>query len=139
MEISASHWGQRSFCRNSVKGMSPRVRTASATSTSHERLHSLLVQNARSTYLPWRREESSTSSTIEDCDTPDSIADDIMTGPAASFTAVMVKARTAQHWTMARAQASVMEPRVFAEMFGIVAADLEILLEGAGAGREARS
>jgi hypothetical protein len=60
----------------------------------------------------------------------DDIFTDLMEGCATSFTGVMLKARAAHHWTMLYAQGSVMSPRTFADMFGIMAADLEVLTAG---------
>jgi hypothetical protein len=51
-------------------------------------------------------------------------------GGATTFACVMLKARAAHHWAMQRSQGSTMSPRVLAEFFGIIAADLEILTAG---------
>jgi hypothetical protein len=67
----------------------------------------------------------------DDCDAQaneaNDIFDDLMEGSATSFTGVMLKARAAHHWAMQYAQGSVMSPRTFANLFGIMAADLEVL------------
>jgi hypothetical protein len=57
----------------------------------------------------------------------DGIFEDLMEGSATTVTGVMLKARAAHHWSMQYAQGSVMSPRTFANLFGIMAADLEVL------------
>jgi len=63
-------------------------------------------------------------------DRADETFDDLMEGSATTFTGVMLKARAAHHWAMQRAQGSVMSPRAFADLLGIIAADLEVLTAG---------
>jgi hypothetical protein len=65
----------------------------------------------------------------------DDIFDDLMEGSATTFTGVMLRARAAHHWAMQYAQGSVTSPRIFADLFGIVAADLEVLTAGGKAVR----
>jgi hypothetical protein len=63
-------------------------------------------------------------------DEADRIFDDLMEECPGSIASVMLKARASHHWAMLRSEGSVMSPRILAELFGIIAADLEILLTG---------
>lgn len=93
----------------------------------HARLYGQYLDALR-TYLTLR--EPSDQECDAAYDAMNEAKKNVMTATAGSFEAVMLKARTAHHWLMMIAQGSLLEPRDAAELFAIVAADLEVLLAG---------